>query len=277
MLPQIAQVVEAQAASNSKRRVRKSALYAEHLAEHATKAEVQQQPLKKSRSDIAANARAAKAKKRSGANPTVAQATSGTDIVVAPPSAPSTQDATLPVALLKSCQVGPASVFGGSPLEGVVPQLATHEPQDADLAAIVDEFCRYDVQTVGSALSRAKAIGVSTPKALNTTFCRLASAAMIGDQAFSRQMESLLMTSGLQLLVYAEGVTYDETPMHTRAAEIIYEASGPHTQIEDAAGVVRPHSAVPRIKRHAISTDVGPSKLFQARTNVAMVVKQAGR
>lgn len=221
--------------------------------------------------EAAAAARAALAAKRAAAKATPAPDTLA--LVLAPAPAPCGQDAKLDLALLRSCHEGSSGAFGAPFLQSLVPQLVNYDPSDTQLGTIVDHFGRIEVHTVGSALSRVRSLGMESTKKFTTTLCRLAPATLLGDHSAFRYLEKALRKSSLELMVYVEASSYDETPMQTRASEVLYKTSAPRVSGSDE--VAHATSAIiPRIKREVVVADTCPSKILQTRSAISMLVKQ---
>lgn len=135
-LLQVSQVLAAKAESG-KRRMRKSALYSEALAEAkpATEDTQGQQPTKRTRAEVLEVAREAKTQKRLLAQRGAAEATPSCDVLaVAPTPQPSTKDVNLSSGDLAACRRGPLSVFGRSPSELLLAKVAGYDPDATELS-----------------------------------------------------------------------------------------------------------------------------------------------
>lgn len=126
---------------------------------------------------------------------------------------------------------------------------------------------------VGSLVAFKRVVGVNDHKLLTNTVCRLASAALITDRAYFGGVERMLKDSSLDLVLYVEFASYDETSMDTKGSEILYQSSS--KGCGQVAGSTPPSAgAVATINRKVIVSDTGPSKLFQTRSCLAMVVRR---
>jgi hypothetical protein len=87
-------------------------------------------------------------------------------------------------------------------------------------------------------------------------------------------LEEAVATAGVELPLYVDAGSYDETPMETRTQDVVYEvAAPPPPQAQSAVGAAIVVAQLPQVSKTTIGSDSGPTTLFQTVTNVAMLVK----
>ena len=261
----------ASAESRRLRRGRTSALARELLDEHRATTTPAQPVARKSRAEVLALARQAKAAKRQKIHASDAVPVPCLDIVPAgkPAEFPST---SLDRPTLEQVGQGPVTVFGSSPLVSLLPRFLAMGSADAETTAIVDEFCRRETHSVLSGVARGHNIGVHR-KTISAVMDQLGSAVVLADHAAFRSFEQVAATSSLKCLLYLEAAAYDETPLEVRTDEAVYNiieqrrlAGGPD---ETAAS----DKIVVRVRESKVVSDTAPTKLFQTRMTTTILVK----
>jgi len=261
------------AESRRLRRGRPSALAREILSEHRATSTTAQPVARKPRAEVLALAREAKAAKRQKIDASAAVAAPCLDIVPAPAGNPAEFPSTsLDRSTLEQIGQGPLTVFGSSPLVSLVPRFSATESPDAEIAAMVDEFCRRETHSVLSGVARCSNIGVHRSR-IAAIVDQLGSAVVLADHAAFRSFEEVAAKSSLKCLLYLEAAAYDETPLEVRTGEAVYNiieqrclAGGPdETRAKD--------KIVVRVRESRGVSDTAPTKLFQTRMTTTILLK----
>ncbi len=118
---------------------------------------------------------------------------------------------------------------------------------------------------------RAERLGLQR-KNMQDLLQQLASAIVITDHSAMRSVEASLATGDLELLLCLDAASYDEPPMEVKTKEVVFEISEQQSlELEVAEG--RTGTGIMRVRPELVSTDTGPTKLFQTAATVAMLAR----
>ena len=266
-------VHEQRAAASSRRlrRGRRSALAGEIVAEYRSEVPLSQPVARRPRAEQLAHARQAKANKRQRSGALGTEAAPTLAIVPAGSTAalPST---SLDRLTLEQVRRGPSEVFGASPLLSLLCGLPAASPADEDTTALVDAYCRAPTHNVLSALARCESIRVSR-RHLSEALHRLGSAVVLADHAAFRAFEDIVSKSSLECLLYLEAASYDETPLHVRTEEAVFDLMEQRCLVGGPSSTTTADKKILRIREARVIADSAPTKLFQSRLTTVLLVK----
>lgn len=252
------------------RRGKRSALYSEFLAEDRQRYGRAPTP-KMTRAEALQRARAAKAAKKARVSDPCSSSSSIAAAALSQAAGACVAGTTASQAVLQSIHHGPHSTFGSYPMAELLSRAQLESKTSVVFEQLVDYVCRLPTATAMSSTVLADRVGISE-KALPTTFAKLGSACINCDHSFFRDLVACLTHSELEPIMFVETSSYDETPMETRSQEValqfVDQRLATNNKGSEAEGAV-----IPRVRKQVVATSVGPTKLFQARSGIYMLMQ----
>ena len=258
--------------SGARPRGRRSRLYMEAMADQ--RAEVgNAPPPKRTRAEVLAHARAVKAEKRAAVAQSAVEAGGGGSALPLAVPAAVLKGANVSKDALDVLRKGAAGAFPTYPLSDALRHAAWKVGTTGSFTMLVDKLCRFEHASMATQAMLSEEVGLAGP-ALRQGIERVASARLIADHVGFRTLVKDLASADLDLLLFLETASYDETPMPTRSREIsigIRQVANAITSGGEAAG--DDEQSVAKVSVETEGIDVGPSKLFQVRSGLAMLLK----